>query len=251
MLFRDQPSGALAISQLTHAWISGQILRAWDENLPETLLLAAEQHDIGWMDWETEPTFSAQTGRPHLFREIGASTHAPMWTRGVERALGAWGSHVALLISRHGGVIYRRYTDRHRVSEADAAAAQNYLKIQSQIETVWSQALGLEAADLDRETTLLAFSDTLSLALCGELRTPLDVEAPGRDGKALTIRVAERPGRSFDFALSPWPFRVNELIVEGEARPLPSAGRFSDESDMKSWLARPERVTFNARLSPA
>jgi hypothetical protein len=251
MLFRDQPSGALAISQLTHAWISGQILRAWDENLPETLLLAAEQHDIGWMDWETEPTFSAQTGRPHLFREIGASTHAPMWTRGVERALGAWGSHVALLISRHGGVIYRRYTDRHRVSEADAAAAQNYLKIQSQIETVWSQALGLEAADLDRETTLLAFSDTLSLALCGELRTPLDVEAPGRDGKALTIRVAERPGRSFDFALSPWPFRVNELIVAGEARPLPSAGRFSDESAMKSWLARPERVTFNARLSPA
>jgi hypothetical protein len=251
MLFRDQPSGALAISQLTHAWISGQILRAWDGNLPETLLLAAEQHDIGWMDWETEPTFNAQTGRPHLFREIGASTHAPMWTRGVERALGAWGTHVALLISRHGGVIYRRYTDRHRVSEADAAAAQNYLKVQSQIETVWSQALGLEDADLDRETTLLAFSDTLSLALCGELKTPLDVAAPGRDGKALTLRVAERPGRSFDFTLSPWPFRVNELVVEGEARPLPSAGRFSDEGAMKSWLARPERVTFSARLSPA
>src|ERR1700748_2975501 len=161
MLFRDQPSGALAISQLTHAWISGQILRAWDGNTSETLLLAAEQHDIGWMDWETEPTFNAQTGRPHLFREIGASTHAPMWTRGVQRALGAWGTHVALLISRHGGVMYRRSTDRHRVSAADAAAAQNYLKVQSQIETVWSQALGLEAADLDRETTPLALFGTL------------------------------------------------------------------------------------------
>ena len=97
MLFRDQPSGALAISQLTHAWISGQILRAWDGNLSETLLLAAEQHDIGWMDWETEPTFNTETGRPHLFREIGASTHAPMWSRGVRRAVGAWGTHVALL----------------------------------------------------------------------------------------------------------------------------------------------------------
>ena len=249
MLFRDQPSGPLAISQLTHAWISGQILRAWDENLPETLLLAAEQHDIGWMDWETEPTFNAQTGRPHLFREIGASTHAPMWTCGVQRAVGAWGTHVALLISRHGGVIYRRYTDRHRVSEADAAAAQNYLKVQSQIETVWSQALGLEAAELERETALLAFSDTLSLALCGELKTPLDVEAPGRDGKALTIRVAERPQGSFDFVVSPWPFRSNELVVGGEARPLPSAGRFSDEGAMKTWLALPERVNFSARLS--
>jgi Protein of unknown function (DUF3891) len=51
MLFRDQSSHAsLAISQLTHAWISGQILRAWNESLGETVLLAAEQHDIGWMD---------------------------------------------------------------------------------------------------------------------------------------------------------------------------------------------------------
>ncbi len=128
MLFRSQPSGDLAISQLTHAWISGQVLRAWDGNLAETLLLAAEQHDIGWIDWETEPTFNADTGLPHLFREIGALAHAPMWTRGVQRALGAWGTHVALLISRHGGVIYRRYTNRYRAGEADAAAAQNYLK---------------------------------------------------------------------------------------------------------------------------
>jgi hypothetical protein len=251
MLFRDQPSGALAISQLTHAWISGQILRAWEGNMSETLLLAAEQHDIGWMDWETEPTFNAQTGRPHLFREIGASTHAPMWTRGVQRALGAWGTHVALLISRHGGIIYRRYTDRHRVSAADAAAADHYLQAQAPIEIAWAQALGLQAAELERKTALLALSDTLSLALCGELKTPLDLEAPGRDEKAITIKVAERSPRSFDFAVSPWPFRTNELVVEGEARLLPGAGRFPDENAMKAWLALPGRVTFSARLSPA
>ena len=101
------------------------------ETCQRRFCLAAEQHDIGWMDWEVDPTFNTETGRPHLFREIGASTHAPMWTRGVQRAVGAWGIHVALLISRHGGVIYRRYTDRHRVSDADAAAAQNYLNIKS------------------------------------------------------------------------------------------------------------------------
>ena len=58
MLFRTEPSGVLAISQPTHAWISGQILRAWDEALSEPLLLAGEQHDIGWLDWETAPTFN-------------------------------------------------------------------------------------------------------------------------------------------------------------------------------------------------
>src|SRR5580658_1711782 len=168
MLFRTEPSGVLAISQPTHAWISGQILRAWDEALCKPLLLAAEQHDIGWLDWETAPTFNSQTGRPHLFREIGAAVHSPMWRQGVERALGAWGTHVALLVSRHGGIIYRRFIDRHRMNEADDAAARNYLEGQAPIEAAWSRALGLKAAELDRETALIAFADSLSLALCGD-----------------------------------------------------------------------------------
>jgi hypothetical protein len=251
MMFRSQPSGDIAISQPTHAWISGQIMRAWNENLSETLLMAAEQHDIGWIDWESEPTFNAETGRPHRFREVGASVHAPMWVKGVGRALGAWGTHVALLVSRHGGVIYGRYMDRHRMAAADAAAAENYLSAQAPFETAWSQALGLKAAELDKETALVAFADTLSLALCGDLKAPLDLEAPGRGGDALAMRLAERPQRSFDFVLSPWPFRVNELVVEGEARPLPSAGRFPDEDAMKAWLAFPERVVFRARLAPS
>ena len=146
MLFRTEPLGVLAISQLTHAWIAGQILRAWDETLGEPLPLAAEQHDIGWLDWETTPTFNPQTGRPHLFREIGAAVHSPMWRRGVERALGAWGVHVALLISRHGGVIYRRYTDRHRASQGDAAAARRYLEAHAPTEAAWAGMLGLDAA---------------------------------------------------------------------------------------------------------
>jgi hypothetical protein len=37
------------------------------------------------------------------------------------------GRHVALLISMRGALIYPRFTDRHRMSEADALAAENYL----------------------------------------------------------------------------------------------------------------------------
>ena len=62
MLFRTEPSGVLAISQPAHAWVSGQILRAWDEPLGQPLLLAAEQHDIGWLDWETAPTSIPRPG---------------------------------------------------------------------------------------------------------------------------------------------------------------------------------------------
>jgi len=249
MLFRTEPSRVLAIGQPTHAWISGQILRAWDdEALGQPLLLGAEQHDVGWLDWEAAPTFNPDTGRPHLFREIGASVHSPMWRRGVEQALGAWGAHVALLVSRHGGVIYRRYMDRHRTGEADAAAAEAYLKTQAPIEAAWANALGLDAAALQKETALIALVDTLSLVLCGELKTPIELEAPSPRGGAETLRLVERPGHSFDFILSPWPLRKDVLTVEGEARPLPASGRFADEAAMRAWLKSPERAIFRARL---
>jgi hypothetical protein len=250
MMFRDHSSGALAISQLTHAWIAGQILRAWDEPLGEPLLLAGEQHDIAWIDWETAPSFDPASGRPHLFRDVGASVHAPMWAHGVERALSAWGAHVALLVSRHGGVIYRRFRDRHRLGAADAAAAQHYLDSQAPIEATWARALGLEPSFLDRETALLALADTVSLALCGELKAPLDLQAPARNGDPVTMQLGERPGHAFHFTLSPWPFRASSLEVEGEARPLPPEGRFPSEAAMRSWLASPERVVFSARLTP-
>jgi hypothetical protein len=147
-------------------------------------------------------------------------------------------------------VIYRRFIDRHRMNEADAAAAQNYLDTQAPIEAAWARALGLEASELELETGLIAFADTLSLALCGDLKAPLDLEAPGRGGDALRMTVAERPGSSFEFVLSPWPFRTKELVAEGEARPLPNTGRLSDELAMRNWMASPDRVTFRARLTP-
>ncbi len=237
MLFNDHQ----AISQLTHAWISGQLLREWADPLPRPLLLAAEQHDIAWLDWETAPTFDAGTGRPHLFRDVGARVHAPMWTRGVDRALDAWGVHVALLISRHGGVIYRRFTDRHRMNQADATAAEDYLCRQARTEAIWASALGLDAETLTRETALLALSDTLSLALCGELATPLQVQADGQ-----TFHLDQTSGT---FTLSPWPFRTDDIIVEGEARPLPPGGRFDDEPAMRAWLTSSTRTPLRARLT--
>lgn len=250
MLFREAPNApALAISQPAHAWISGQLLRAWAEPLEEPLLLAAEQHDLGWLDWETAPSFDPQTGRPHLFRAVGAAVHAPMWARGVDRALSAWGQQVALLISRHGGLIYTRYMDRHRAAPADTAAANHYLATQAPLQAAWAQALGLDAAALAHDTSLVALSDTMSLALCGDLQTPLDVEAPDRAGGRRVLRLTARPGEAAAFTLSPWPFRTDALLVEGEARPLPSY-RFADEAAMRTWLAKPERVTFRARLAP-
>jgi hypothetical protein len=251
MLFRTENSHFIAISQLAHAWIAGQLLRAWDEKLSEPLLLAAEQHDLGWIDWEAAPSFDASTGRPHLFRDVGAATHGPMWAKGVERAAAAWGDHVALLISRHGALIYRRYALRHQSAPADAASVAHYLETQAVRQEAWARRLGFDEVQLTKESGLVAFVDALSLGLCGELRAPLELEAPDRSGSLQKLRLTERAERSYDFVLSPWPFRERVLMLEGEGRALPTTGRFDDESSMRRWFEGPERVTFSARLAAA
>jgi hypothetical protein len=122
------------------------------------------------------------------------------------------------------------------------------LDVQSPIEAAWAQMHRLDPDALNKETALLALVDTLSLALCGELKAPMDLTAPGRNGDIRTLRLAERPGHPYDFTLSPWPFRTEVVAVEGEARPLPAEGRFSSEAHMRAWLSAPKRTEFRARL---
>ena len=248
MLFNDTLTPALAISQPAHAWLSGQLMQAWAETLSPAVLLAAEQHDIGWLDWETAPSFDPATGRPHLFRHVGPAKHAPMWARGVERALGAWGSQVALLVSRHGSVIYTRFTDRSALAAADAAGAAHYIATQKVLQDGWAGALGLDAAALAYQTGFVALSDTMSLALCGELRTPLTLEVPVLGGGTRGIRL-DRDAAGV-FLLDPWPFAAAALTLELEARPLPEAGRFADEASMREWHRGPARAVLRVRLAP-
>ncbi len=252
MMFLEPATPAnatLAVSQPMHAWVAGQILRAWATPLDEALLFAAEQHDIAWLDWEVSPSFDPATGRPHEFRDIGAAEHAPRWLQGVDRAFAAWGSRVALLISRHGSVIYTRFTDRHRTAPADASAAAGYVAEQAPRQAAWAEALGRDAVSLARDSDLIAFADTLSLALCGALPVPLETSGPGRDGGTVAYRLdlGEQPGV---FTLNPWPCRGDRVTIEAEGRPIPG-GRFTDAAAMQAWLATAANVPFRISLARA
>lgn len=252
MLFNDQgstrPSVTLAISQPAHALISGRILGAWAEPLHEQTVLAAEQHDVAWLDWEVSPTFDPVTGRPHVFRDVGAALHAPMWERGVDRADAAWGRRVALLLSRHGSTIYERFSDRHRSAGTDTRtederAAQDYLHRHRPLQDSWARALGLNADAVSRDADLLAFADTLSLILCGALPRPPQLDVAGR-----TIKVTAYPDAADTYGLAPWPFVSDEITFETEARALPSSGRLADEAGMRAWLANPSRRVARSAL---
>lgn len=146
MLFRDDGDAAVAIPQPSHAWLSGQLLRAWGNatfappSPDEEVCLGAEQHDIGWLSWEAAPTLNPKTGRPHGFQELGAATHTRIWTEGVRRAL-AFGRYPALLVSLHADTIYGSFFDFDKASPEDAALVRRFLDDQHRFQRACVEAL--------------------------------------------------------------------------------------------------------------
>lgn len=256
MLFRDLPDGSwLAVSQPMHALVSGQMLRAWGAEgfaRPEPfeeVATACAQHDVAWMGWEAAPTLDRSTGRPHGFRAVGAKDHAPMWAEGVRRAVASWGPWVGLLVSRHGSRIYSSYQDRHRVSEADAAAAETYQREQGALRTKLMALVGASEAEVETAAALVAVTDALSLAACGGIKTlGWSGMAPLADGGEVPLRLEEGDGV---MTVSPWPFAASEVELGWAARRFPAEARWTDETTMRAAFAKAPVERVRARLLPA
>jgi hypothetical protein len=178
----------LAIGQPAHAWVSGQLARAWgNAAFPapaprEPFCLAAEQHDVGWADADLAPT-AGPDGRPRSFLEQPRAVHVAIW-RGAARRLLAQSRYAALLVSLHGTSLYERVDADAEPPDA-AAAIRDYLAAERALQS--ELAAGLDPAEVDRNRRLLLALDRLSLMLCHGRATTLD-DVPAAGGPA-TIRV--------------------------------------------------------------
>lgn len=180
MLVRRDGDGAVCIGQASHAWLSGQLARAWAEPQPEEVCLAAEQHDVGWTERDLEPRLDAGTGFPVDFMGLPFAERIELWTAAPRRLL-SQSLHAALLVSMHGT----------RLLEGDERAA-TFLAEQGELQRAWREALGADEPQLMRQRDLIAEWDRLSLGLC------LD----------------------WDLGLDPWPFAADEVTVACEGRRL-------------------------------
>jgi hypothetical protein len=101
---------------------------------------------------------------------------------------------------------------------------------------------------LAEESALIACVKALSLALRGELKAPLTIDAPLKGGATQSLRLTEKP-TSLSILLHPWPFRRPALTVEAEGLILPERGRLADEPSIRRCLDPSARFAFSARLS--
>ncbi len=239
MLLRKDHRGLLAIGQQSHAWISGQLARAWGNERFEAphpweeLCLAAEQHDVGFAAWDLEPKLDPDTGLPYSFLEMPIEQHLGLWSTAPGLLL-AQSRYAALLVSMHGSRLYRR-RDLERLEPAQAEAVRMYLREQQRFRAPLIASLEDDAATtawvtpplLARNSQLVWIWDFLSLAICLDWVPRTAREAPAVAGP-VDIEILPGP-RQNTAVLEPWPFREPaSLAVRCDARRLDAALPFGE-----------------------
>ncbi len=244
MVLREDDRGVLAIGQASHAWISGQLARAWGNERfgelepREEVCLAAEQHDVGMAAWDLEPTLNSATGLPHSFIEMPIATHMQLWRAGPRRLL-SQSRYAALLVSMHGRRLYEM-RDLTRLQPADSDLIRGFIDSSRSFEHELVASLDAAPDLLTRNSDLIWTWDFLSLALClGWAPCTARAVPTSTDPHNLEL--------SADGRLTPWPFRHGAITVRAEGRRL--TDRYDTDEDLATALAsaRWETVSFELR----
>ncbi|MBV9837665.1 MAG: DUF3891 family protein [Solirubrobacterales bacterium] len=250
--------GTIAVGQASHAWVSGQLARAWGNRRfgpvepYEEVCLAAEQHDVGMARWDLAPSRNPDTGLPHSFIEMPLAVHLGLWRAGPPRLLTQC-RYAALLVSMHGRRLYE-VRDLSKLDAADVQAVHAFLAERRAFEQrllaslLADQATSASATDqlLARNSQLLWIWDFISLALvldwapCKAKSVPTAVAA-----EDLRLAPTADPGRC---TLEPWPFRADTVVLRCEGRRLPRG--YDDEQALQDALERAPWETIEFELSP-
>jgi hypothetical protein len=251
----------LLVGQPAHAWVSGQLARAWgNAAFPppaprEPFCLAAEQHDVGWSDVDLAP-LPGPDGRPLSFLQQPRAAHVAIW-RDAARRLLAQSRYAALLVSLHGTSLYARVDPDAEPPEV-AAAIRDYLAGERSLQSQLSA--GLDPAEVDSNRRLLLALDRLSLMLCHERATTIEDVPSAEDAATLRLEpagdgagpaAAVRDDRAVPpetatarFTLDPWPFAADAVVVGCEARRLDDRG-----GDLRAALAEAPWMPLRWQLS--
>jgi uncharacterized protein DUF3891 len=244
----------VAIGQASHAWLAGQLARAWGNERfaapapREEVILGAVQHDIGMSAWDLRPARNPDTGLPLQFFQMDRRTHLALWTAAPARVL-TQSRYAALLVSLHGTGLYERFPPRTDDPEV-ARAIAGYLDGQHALQAALAAEVGASADELARNQALLAAWDDLSLAICRDERDDHQIpgvptSAAGDGGQRVGLTLSRGPDDTY--ILDPWPLATPRVEVRAEGRRLD--GPSPHEPALHAALDRAPVLTVTAVLA--
>jgi hypothetical protein len=268
VVLRHDPRGVLAIGQPAHAWLCGQLARAWgnerfgDVHPLEEVALGAEQHDVGMAELDLDPPLDPETGLPRSFMDLELEVHLELWRRGPARLV-SQSPYAALLAAIHGRRLYER-RDLGRMPPERARRIRAFLEESRAFEDSLLGALRHDPLTesqatpqlVSRNSQLVWTWDLVSLALLLDW-APLRLEAVPAAGGAepqlqpeveLELTALSGRGDVARFSLEPWPFAAPEVPLRCDGRRLTQ--RFSSQEELREGFERAPWESVRFELVP-
>jgi len=249
VLVRGEDDGALAIGQLSHSWLSGQLARAWgNERFQppepfEEVVLGAQQHDIGWALADLEPRLNRDTGLPRGFLETTVEEHLAIWRDAPDRLI-SQSLDAALVVSMHG-----RSLSQLRAAGSDGPDLRlldEHIADEQARQALLCERLGISDAQAERTRRQMWTWDGMSLSLCLGWRPFTAKDVPSREG---LLDVALHDGGEGRCLVDPWPFTGTCVRVHCEGRRLD--GGLRDQHELREAFAAARTVRLEFLLEPA
>lgn len=238
----------IAIGQQSHAWLSGQLARAWgNDRFPAPapradVCLGAEQHDVGWVEFDRRPRFNPDTGLPRTFLEGSIEQHLAIWRDAPDRLMSA-SECAALVVSLHGSFLSGL---RLRAAAGKEPLLEDHIDQEHQRQARLRARLGLSEEQASTIGDQMRVWDGLSLALCHRAARFTAEDVPESAGKGtIDLRPADDPD---SFFVDPWPFSSPEVEVRCEGRRL--ARSYASEEALHGAFesAPPLTLAFTLRV---
>jgi hypothetical protein len=272
-------SSLLLILQIDHSRIAGLLAAHWGNdqfarlNPYASVVLAAQEHDSGWWDWEIKPSVNEQ-GYPSDYigsiKHLGQGVWLDLYRRAIER-LAARDLYAAYYVSMHGEALLTQGMGLlpSMPDYRNDPAVQNFIAEQKAIRAEWLQNLqGNDAfknvsgdEQLWTNFKLMEVFDQFAQFVCnrypfnsrarknGPTNTlggmPVPV-APGKPDVTLTVDVQNET----DAIVRPFPFDVDPLRLSFEGRLVPNRPFANQEEFLRQFYGG-ERITINYTLSAA
>lgn len=272
-------SQVLLILQIDHSRIAGVLAAHWGNaefakpSPYASMVLAAQEHDTGWWDWEIKPTVNHEGYPPDYIgsiKHLGQGVWLNLYRHGIERLAGQ-DPYAAYQVSMHGEGLLTRgmgllpsmpdYTGDPAVQEfiAEQRKLRAGLLADLRQEATLHEAAG--DSQLWTNFKLMEVFDQFAQFVCnrypfnsqtrknGPTNTLANVPVPVSPGKpdvTLTVDVQDET----DAIVRPFPFDVSPLHISFEGRLVPNR-RYSNQEDFLSDFYKAQRIGINYKLRAA
>ena len=279
MVCNYNDSYLLLILQIDHSRIAGLLAAHWGNDQfakPRpyaSMVLAGQEHDSGWWDWEIKPTLSEQGYPPDYIgsiKHLGQGVWLNLYRHGIER-LASRDSYAAYHVSMHGeglltqgmGLLpympdYTADPDVQKFIEEQKALRASLLlhlrknKDFAEVTTdehLWTNFKLMEVFDQFAQFICNRYPFNSKERKNGPTNTLSNVPVPVGPGRAdVTLTVDVQNER--DAVVRPYPFDVSPLVVSFPGRLVPNR-QYADQNDFLQQFYKAERVEITYTLRAA